>query len=369
MMILKKSIDISFVLAYISRHIGRQLMNKKEQTNTGKRELLRTFLLDTIRTGTSNGEARVPSRAELMDKFKCARATVDFVIGNLQKEGVLLAEKGKGTFAAEFSHHLQIEAVAIVSLSSYSYAREIEYGILSHIGSAYPVSRFNAEEIKIPATWEKCKAHKAIIFVMPDAIHEPYLDDVRKKKIPHIVAYRDPPESSFVSIDVRATVCSIVKKLHERGHKKIGWFGLTQSRFHFPERRYAGYLEGLLETGMEFNRELITISPDIDDTIFLESLFSKSHLKPDALILAQKPMKTVLPVLEKYKIRIGKEITIVSLDQIYEGTYPFPVICVDRMTTETGIEAGKIALELCTNRDKTAVNTRRYIAQTIVELS
>ncbi|MBL8028734.1 MAG: GntR family transcriptional regulator [Fibrobacteres bacterium] len=342
-------------------------MENIESNTSGKREILRSHLLDLIQKGQIKPGEPIPSRNELMEQFGCARATVDYVVGNLEREGVLTSERGKGTFAAQSEPVNSIEAAAIIGYGGgLSWPAEVEQGLYTTFKSDLPVSRFTYDEIQVPSVWERCKSHRALVFVMPNAAHEHYLIEVRKKGIPHLVAYRDPPESSFVCVDVRNSVCELVKKLHKKGCTKIAWFGLVQSRYNFPERRYAGYLEGLLETGLCFRRDWVDMDPSINDVSFLESLFINEKERPDALILAQKPMSTVLPVLERAGIKPGHEIILASLDEIKEGTYPFPVWSLAKMTREIGAESGLLLNEFC--RNKTIKdNKQRYIMPPVIE--
>ena len=340
------------------------------ETNTfGKRELLRSYLLELVRDNRILQGNAIPSRNELMEKFGCARATVDYVVGNLEKEGVLTSERGKGTFIASTESVPSINAAAIVSYSGgILWPSEIEQGVLSTFKSDLPVSRFTYEEIQVPAAWERCKAHKVVLFIMPNAAHEHFLLEARKSALTHVVAYRDPPESSFVCVDVRRSVCDLVSRLHSKGCSKIAWFGLVQSRYNFPERRYAGFLESLLENNLQFKREWIDLDSSIDDVKFLESILSgEEKERPDAIILAQKPMSTVLPVLERLGIKPGKDIALASLDEIPEGTYPFPVMSLAKMTREIGAEAGLLLNELCNSKKSSEKKIQRYVLPPFIE--
>lgn len=332
----------------------------------GKRQQIRSYLLDIIAKGELAPGSLIPSRAELMRQFQCARATVDQVVDTLLQQGVLSSEKGKGTFVFPTAGMASINAVAVVNRGGASgWHVEIEQGILESIGARTTLKRFVYEDLMLPVHWKTCAAHQSVLFLMPDAEHELHLVKARAQSIPHLVVYRDPPESPFVSVDARMAAARLVKVLHERrGCRKFAWFGMTQSRFHFPERRYAGFLESLLECGLPFRRDWVSLETRIDDAAFLAGLFTGPE-RPDAILVAQKPLSSVLRQLEGLGIRPGKDIVLASFDEIAPGTYPFPVFCLARTTTETGRVAGRYALSL--KRGMEPPSPQEYLVPEVIE--
>ncbi|QEI04601.1 GntR family transcriptional regulator [Pigmentiphaga aceris] len=57
-------------------------------------------LLDEIRRGDFEPSGKLPSEAELGQRFKVSRVTVRLAIGKLSDDGVVERKQGKGTFAA-----------------------------------------------------------------------------------------------------------------------------------------------------------------------------------------------------------------------------------------------------------------------------
>lgn len=291
--------------------------------------------------------ASIPSRSELMRQFQCARATVDQVVETLLAEGIMKGERGRGTFVAPVPGRASIEGVALVSREAVSgWHTEIEQGILEGLGSGVAVTRFVYDDLLLPLKWSTCAAYRAVYFVMPDAEHEVHLVRARRAAVPHLVVYRDPPESPFVSVDARGGATALVRTIHERlGCRRFAWFGKAESRFHFPERRYAGFLEGLLECGLPFRRDWVDLEAFPGDDAFWEAVF-KGVERPEVIIVAERPMRPVLEQLERFGLKPGRDVVLASYDQVAPGTYPFPLFCLAKTTRETGVAAGRFALSL-----------------------
>jgi GntR family transcriptional regulator len=62
---------------------------------------LKRLIADEIQSGRWEVGARLPSEAEFCDSFGVSRTTVRQALGELEREGALRKEKGRGTFVAE----------------------------------------------------------------------------------------------------------------------------------------------------------------------------------------------------------------------------------------------------------------------------
>jgi GntR family transcriptional regulator len=62
---------------------------------------LKRLVADEIQSGRWEPGTRLPSEAELCDRFTVSRTTVRQALGELEREGTLRKEKGRGTFVAE----------------------------------------------------------------------------------------------------------------------------------------------------------------------------------------------------------------------------------------------------------------------------
>ncbi|OGJ85932.1 MAG: hypothetical protein A2487_18160 [Candidatus Raymondbacteria bacterium RifOxyC12_full_50_8] len=317
---------------------------EKEEEGLGKRLQIRGWFLEKIRSGAFKPGEAVPTRHDLSNIFSCSRATADFVINGLVREKVLSACRGKGTFLLPPGGRTVVDAFALVNCNPlFLWSMEIEEELTKTVGRKARLVRFTPEQIRFPAEWEACKSHKLVAFIMPEAEHASFLRDVLKNEIPHLVLYRDPPESPFINIDHRAAGRAIVAALKEKGCRRLAWVSRTESRFKTPEERYAGFLEGLLEQGLPFKREWGEFVLPGMEVSYLLSLFSASE-RPDALVVAQAPMGQVLHAVQEAALTPGKDIIIASLDELEPAQYPYPILCAQRLTRQIGRKAGRFLL-------------------------
>lgn len=310
----------------------------------GKRALIMDWLLKKIYAGVFTPGSRIPSRNSLAKNFNSSYATVDYVMRKLIQDGFLVAEHGKGTYVAEYKTRSIKDAIAIVNCNAvFSWSGEIEQWLLSGLGENTRTTLYSIFDLRISANWIACKKHKVIVFILAEAHHSNYLEELRYLHTPHLVLYRDPPESSFINIDHRVAGKALVAVLKARGCKKIAWVSRLESRYKTPEQRFEGYLLGLLEQGLEFRQEWAQFYPFDKEKEYLSSLLACT-VKPDALIIAQADMNKVIEEVYTAGLVPGKDILLACMDEVSQGQYPFPVLCLEKMTREIGEAAAKILL-------------------------
>ncbi|MBL8026043.1 MAG: substrate-binding domain-containing protein [Fibrobacteres bacterium] len=333
---------------------------------TGKRILMRNWFLEAIREGRFKPGQSIPTRYELAKTFNCSRATADFTIKTLIDEQILSASRGKGTFVRDTSGTQKTNTIALINGNPlFSWSHEIEMAFIEAIGRKRTINRFTSEDIIQPSEWEKCKSNETVVFVMPHAEHASYLHELRRRKITHLVLYRDPPESSFVNIDQAASARLMVKKLREKGCKKLAWVGITESRYKSPEERYAGYLEGLLLENLPFIQEWSGLSSTNTIESKLHQIFTKEN-HPDAVVAGQINLGPLIKAIYNAGLTPGKDIIIGSLDEVKDDVYPFPLLSVNSFTEETGRKAAEIILN---NIDSAKSNALRcYLNPEIKEV-
>ena len=66
----------------------------------GKLIFIKEAILNDIRNGVLKADEKIPSRSACMERFHCARATIDRAIADLERSGVLYSRHGSGTFAS-----------------------------------------------------------------------------------------------------------------------------------------------------------------------------------------------------------------------------------------------------------------------------
>ncbi|OGJ89668.1 MAG: hypothetical protein A2487_17040 [Candidatus Raymondbacteria bacterium RifOxyC12_full_50_8] len=319
----------------------------------GKREKIKEYIQDEIRLARLKSGDRIYSRAVFMDKFQCARATVDKAIGDLISGKVLSAEKGSGTFVATPKKRTQAKNIAVVSpeLTPNTMPQEIVQGFMEAVGPETSIRFFTYNELRHPKSWEACKAQRGIVFVMPDMQHGPFILEARSLCIPHVIAYRDIPESSFVSIDNTGAVMALVDHLISEGRRNIAYVGIPESRYHFPELRYIGYLTSLLKHKLAYNKNWCAFKGRQELSVTLNGLFGNGQC-PDAIIAVSMPLGEIIRVAQKAGRKVGRNFSIATFDEVASGAYPFPVLSLRGIQREVGRESAAVLTRLFETQGK-----------------
>lgn len=340
-------------------------ITKKKGEPSGKRAQIREWILEEIRSGRFKSGDTAPTRFSLAKSFNCTYATANHVITALMKEKVLVAEQGKGTFVTSRPDRSPVDGYAIINCNpTFFWSLEIEQGFIDTIGKGVRVDRFTAEDIRQPVNWELCKAHKALIFIMTVPSQGSFLYEAKTLNLPHLVLYRDPLESPFITIDHAHAGREVVAALAKKGCKRIAWSGLILHDVKTPEQRYTGYLQGLLEQGLVYKREWGRMIHLSEEQVYLKSIFSGA-IKPDALILAPANMGIAIKAVQDAGLKPGQDIVLVKMDEDTPGSYPFPILCTERLTQKVGEEAARAVLK---NEHLSSQNPlRHYLKAAVIE--
>jgi DNA-binding LacI/PurR family transcriptional regulator len=320
---------------------------RTHKRGVGKRQALKEYLLDEIRLRNLKPGDRLHSRTEFMRRFRCARATVDHVISELIAQRILVGESGNGTFVARPVRRSASATLAIAMPlpPAFEMAHQMAHGFVDQLQSDFSVKYFGYGDLKQPDAWEKCKANRGIVFVQPDVPQAPLLHEARALKIPHLALYRDPPESSFVSIDNYGALAALVDALCRRGCRRIAFVAHRMGRYHFQEQRYAGYLEGLLRNRLPFDKACVGHLYKDREGDFLNRLFEPAN-KPDAVIACEFPLGRIIKAAKENGLEAGKDVTLANLDELPPNTYSFKVFAPRSITEEIGREGAKAFLRI-----------------------
>lgn len=317
----------------------------------GKQEQISQYIRNEILQNRLKPGDRVYSRSEIMDRFSCTRATADKAVTGLVGGGILATIKGGGTFVKAPGTKSPVKSVAVVGprFATPSMPQEIFQGFMQELGSEQSVRFFTYDELKQARSWKACRSHRGIVFIMPDVQHSLFIMEARSEKVPHLAVYRDPPESSFVSIDNPGGVAALVRALAGRGCRRIAFLARRESRYHFPEQRYAGFLEALLIEGLPLNRELARlVSRDTEETACRDIM----KLRPDAVVMVNVGFGPLVRAAEAEGLKAGRDFQAANFDYVPEGAHPFPILCLSSVTERIGQEAARALRDLVRDPDK-----------------
>jgi DNA-binding LacI/PurR family transcriptional regulator len=331
----------------------------------GKREQLREYILNEIRFGRLKAMDKIPSRTVFMDKFQCARATVDQVVSGLVGSKILVSEKGRGTYVAESGVRKKGKKISLAApvLDHPSFSQRIIHGFLEHLGAQCEVLFFTYDELKQPQSWHDCRDQRGVVFIQPDVQQNSLLHEVRSASVPHLVLYRDPPESPFVSIDNRGGIAALVDALQAKGCRRIAYAGARPGRYHAPEQRYSGYLEGLLRNGLPLDKAIVGLFNPGAEKSFLRELFRLPQ-KPDAVIAAELQSGLVIKAAADVGLAVGRDVLLGQLDEVPPNTYSFKTLSLQSITGEIGRQGAEEFLRMLETPER---SVQKYVTPGVVE--
>jgi len=310
----------------------------------GKKDKIRGYILEEIRLNNLKSGDKLFSRFQLMDRFSCARATVDQAVQELVGMKILVSEKGLGTFVGAPKKRIATKTIGVLGpLEGKSpFIRGMLNGVFDGLGGEYPVLGYNYRDIKLPKIWGKVLNFQALVFIRPDVYESSFLAEVQRRKIPHIVAYRNPPESSFISIDNRQGAATLVNHFAKKGITKFGFLGEIEDRYEFSEQRFSGFLEGLLQNGLSYNKKWVAFSTPQNAEKTAAEFFKNPDL-PQVLISGFFPLGILFRELRK---KNREDIQIGSFLTVDENTYGKKIPSLDLVVYQVGVEAAKGLLKI-----------------------
>jgi LacI family transcriptional regulator len=317
-----------------------------------KKEQITQFILNEIRQTRLIPNDRIYSRHTLMEKFNCARRTVDKAIEDLVKSRMLITRKGDGTFVASPPKRKTTDAIAVVAsiLGHPSMPQDIIQGFMESMGPARSIKFFTYHELLHPKSWQACKSQQGIVFIMPDMQHSPFLIEVRREEIPHVAVYRDIVESSFISIDNEGGTTALVDHLVGMGHRKIAYLGHRISRFYFPEQRYIGYLKGMFKNRLHPQETWHLLAPSRSVKKPLGAMFETEP--PTALIVDQQPLGEIIQYIQNRGLTIGRDFELAHFDFVPADRYSFRIHSLRPIIREAGQAAARIIVSQLNKPDK-----------------
>lgn len=144
---------------------------------------LKQYLLEQIHRGAWRPNDLIPSEQELQEQFDLSRITVRRALGDLVNEGLLVRERGRGTFVAppKMTHSLQARR----SLTDYMLEQGIKPGWRVLERGFVPAGKEAAEGLAVPPDSQVyCLRRLRLADEQPIGVHTAYL-------LPHLVEQID----------------------------------------------------------------------------------------------------------------------------------------------------------------------------------
>jgi DNA-binding LacI/PurR family transcriptional regulator len=253
-------------------------------------ERLRTYLLDEIRSGRLGPGARVPSEMALAEQFNVSRITSKKAMETLERDGLIVRYRGKGSFVAE---RLDPSLANVPSPNGIVHRASTSKGTLAVPTIGVVVPSFSdvfgtrmlgaiedrAATLGYSLVFKRTHGRREIedgaiarfvqmgvrgLIVFP--IHGEFYNDALLRIVldgfPVVLVdrYLKGIAVNSVGTDNHAACRALTTHLIERGHREIGFFSLPPERTSSIEDRRRGFGAALRDAGLTYNRSHLLMS-------------------------------------------------------------------------------------------------------------
>lgn len=273
---------------------------------------------------------KLPTEYEIVNQFSVSRHTVRQSIVELEKEGYIYKEKGRGAFCAnrEVSEINENKMVIVITtyMSDYIFPYIIK-GIEETLSKeGYDILLLNTNNQK-----EREAEHlkKLINYNVAGAIIEPtasstvnvnedYYKEINKKNIPYVMinAKYEGLNNSYVAMDDEKVGYILTKHLLDLGHRNIA--GIFKEDDLQGVNRRLGYCKALKEYGVDVNDSIIgtfnTFEENFYPYAFIKNVISKEDRPTAVVCYNDKLAVQVVKAIRELGLKIPNDISVVGCD-------------------------------------------------------
>ncbi|MGC9530634.1 MAG: LacI family DNA-binding transcriptional regulator [Candidatus Bipolaricaulaceae bacterium] len=175
----------------------------------------------------------------------------------------------------------------------------------------------------------------------------PYLEDLRRLRVPHVFVGRPAGQAPFVDSDNVAVSRTGVKHLIESGHRRIVFLSGPE-RFTFCQDRLLGYRMALQESGIPFDPGLVWQSEQVEEAAF-QAVRQRAPAAEFTGMFAVSAIQAVGAVraLRELSLRVPEDVAIVCVNDSELARYFVPPLTtVDLREYWLGYWSAKRLLQL-----------------------
>jgi GntR family transcriptional regulator of arabinose operon len=315
-------------------------------------------LLAEIESGLYKPGDRLPSEADLCERFQASRITVAKAFQTLQRDRLVVRRPGSGTYVERLEHVASMQfGLLIPDLGTTEIFEPICQGMMaSPVAKAHSLTWGHSnpnEEDREAAAEKLCQQYIAQgvagVFFAPmeytetkDLANRRIVTMLQRAGIPVVLLDRDAeryPERSnldLVGIDNRRAGHLLTRHLLQAGARRI-IFAARRHSAATVERRIAGYREALY-IAQPGNLGAVVIG-DFEDPACVQAMLERE--RPDAIVCANdvtaaRLMQTLLAL----GVRIPEDIRMTGVDDVrYAKFLPVPLTTIRQDCREIGAVA------------------------------
>ncbi len=326
-------------------------------------------LRDGIATGRWPAGARLPSEADLTERFGVSRITVGRAVQDLQRAGLVDRKVGSGTFVKAGGSGCLSFGLLIPDLGRTEIFEPICQGIMNS-----PAARQHAllwgnagqEPVAERAAIRLCRQYierrVGGVFFAPleaaataEPINREILGDLDAAGIPVVLLdrsslpYPQAPRHDLVGIDNRRAGYVMTQHLLSQGCARIG-FAASRTAAATVDGRAAGYREALFAADAPFDR-CFAYRGAPDDVEGVAAFMRE--VRPDGMVCANDHTAgALMHALKKIGRRVPEDVRLVGLDDVeYARLLPTPLTTLRQPTRQIGEAALHAMLQRVARRD------------------
>ncbi len=340
-------------------------------------------LLKEIQSGRWKEGEKLPSEADLVDRFGHSRITIGRALRDLQAAGVISRRAGSGSFvskAKDVAGHSF--GLLIADLGETDIYESITRGMMaSPLAREHALVRGSAAEDGGPAdaeqkgerAWQLCRQyidrHLDGVFFAPVTM-SPVAGDMNHRivralddaGIPVVLLdrpvtpYPDPGYHDLVGIDNRRAGYVMTEHLLQRGAQRIT-FVRQQNSSSTVDARESGYRQAMNARQVPFD-QVNAVTLDAGNQTAVRAMM-RTH-NPDALVCANDRIAgRLMHTLKKLGVRIPADVRMVGIDDVdYAQLLPVPLTTYRQPTRQIGEVALSMMLTRVASPDLPARDTR-----------
>ena len=273
-----------------------------------------------------NKNDRLPSQTELSYKFKVSHMTIRKAFDILERDGLILRKKGRGTYINYIEKDRNILdagfSIVLPRVSSQNdpFFATIFNGIIKKAKEKdikLSVLFLNNDINKIQQEIEANKS-KVIVWFIPRKEDYKFLEELRSRGFFVISINRRPKNShiSYITTDNKNGGYILTKHLIDSGCKKIGFVCLNED-LEFTTERYFGYKNALKEMKMYLDENVVINLKNANEEFLYKEIKKIINKKVDGILCSGGSLlPPILKVVEEKGLKIGEDIKIATFDEI-----------------------------------------------------
>ena len=335
-------------------------MNPKTSPKEPLYQRIYTALKLRIDAGEWGYGAMLPTENELCETYRVSRGTVRQVMAELEKEGQVRRERGRGTFLIRAGLEKPVQSTShptisfIVPYVRDSFVSSILLGVESTARASGCAVVFNhvendldKQELALRLAFQQ-GVGGIILYPVNSKDASPILSELIQQNFPLVLVdrYIRGLFTDYVASDNFGGGLIATQHLLSLGHRRIAFLSWIEMATTMEHRR-AGYRQALQEVGIALEQELeweVRGYPEIDLAALEDKLAQPG--RPTAIFAANDQLAlAVQHAARSHKLSIPEDLALVGFDNLEIAAHvDIPITTVAQPAFEMGRMAGELLL-------------------------